>query len=206
MGDSEEVGLNDRDRVIRNAADSSPRVVDSGLPEAGARHSGSVEAPGRTLAGPAPAPHAEEPSNMQRAVNALRFAVPIVQRVLPLLDRKIGAAVSSLLVPHPHPAPLPPPPVNLAPIGDGLADLQTQHQELRSQVSEQNASLERIERQLEIVRETADRNTLAQQELVEGLRSVSKKVRVVTIVALALLAVSVLLNLVFYLHIQRVLH
>ena len=206
MGESEEIGLNDRDRVIQNAADSPPRMVDSRLPEGEARRFATVERPGRTLAGPAPASHAEEPSNMQRAVSALRFAIPIVQRVLPLLDRRIGAAVSSLLAPHPHPAPMPPPAVNLAPIGDGLADLQTQHQELRSQVSEQNASLERIERQLEMVRETADRNALEQQELLEGLRSLGKKVRVVTIVALALLAVSVLANLVFYLHIQRVLH
>ena len=206
MGESEEIGLNDRDRVIQNAADSPPRMVDSRLPEGEARRFATGERPGRTLAGPTPASHAEEPSNMQRAVSALRFAIPIVQRVLPLLDRRIGAAVSSLLAPHPHPAPMPPPAVNLAPIGDGLADLQTQHQELRSQVSEQNASLERIERQLEMVRETADRNALEQQELLEGLRSLGKKVRVVTIVALALLAVSVLANLVFYLHIQRVLH
>ena len=56
-----------------------------------------------------------------------------------------------------------------------------------------------------MVREATDRNTLEQQELMEDLKAMGKKVNVIALVALGLLAVSVVLNLVLYLHIQRVL-
>lgn len=102
--------------------------------------------------------------------------------------------------------------VNLEPLENGLAELQTgysdlmaQNRELRERLAEQNTSLKRVEDQLEMVREATDRNTMEQQELREDLRSVGKKVNLVAIVAIGLLAVSVLLNLFLYLHIQRVL-
>ena len=56
-----------------------------------------------------------------------------------------------------------------------------------------------------MVREATDRNTLEQQELLEDLKGVGNKVNVYALVALALLVVSVLLNVILYLHIQRVL-
>jgi hypothetical protein len=141
---------------------------------------------------------------LQRAVSALRAALPFVQRILPLLDGNVGTAVSNILTPHPH-TPPPSPPVNLEPIEDGLAELQMQHLDLRNQIAEQNTSLKRVEDQLELVREATDRNTLEQQELLEDLRGVGNKVNRFALIALALLAVSILLNLVLYLHIQRVL-
>jgi hypothetical protein len=141
---------------------------------------------------------------LQRAVSALRAALPFVQRILPLLDGNVGTAVSNILTPHPR-TPPPTPPVNLEPIEDGLAELQTQHLDLRNQIAEQNTSLKRVEDQLELVREATDRNTLEQQELLEDLKGVGNKVNRFALIALALLAVSILLNLVLYLHIQRVL-
>jgi hypothetical protein len=137
-------------------------------------------------------------------VSALRAALPFVQKILPLLDGNFGTAVSNILTPHPH-APPPAPPVNLVPIEDGLAELQNQHRDLRNQVVEQNTSLKRVEDQLELVREATDRNTLEQQELLEDLKVVGNKVNWFALVALALLLISVLLNVILYLHIQRVL-
>jgi hypothetical protein len=143
---------------------------------------------------------------VQRVVSALRAALPFVQKILPLLDGNFGTAVSNILSPHHH-APLapPPPPVNLAPIEEGLSELQTQHRELRDQVVEQNASLKRVEDQLEMVREATDRNTLEQQELLEDLKGVGNKVNLFALIALGLLAVSVVINVVLYLHILKVL-
>jgi hypothetical protein len=135
----------------------------------------------------------------------MRAALPFVQRILPLLDGNVGAAVANFLTPH-HLAPTPPPPpVNLAPIANGLAELQNQHRELRDQVVEQNTSLKRVEDRLEMVREATDRNTLEQQELMQDLKGLGKKVNRVAIAALGLLAVSVIVNILLYLHIQRVL-
>jgi hypothetical protein len=127
-----------------------------------------------------------------------------VQKILPLLDGNIATVIANMLTPHHHPAP-PPPPVNLAPIEDGLMELQSQHKELRDQVVEQNTSLKRVEDQLEMVREATDRNTLEQQELLEDLKVVGNKVNVFALIALGLLAVSVLINIVLYLHILKVL-
>ena len=70
---------------------------------------------------------------------------------------------------------------------------------------EQNTSLKRVEDQLEMVREATDRNTLEQQELLEDLKTFGNKVKMVVIIALGLVAIGVLLNLILYLHIQRVL-
>jgi hypothetical protein len=149
-------------------------------------------------------PLGDLPSTVQRTVNALRAALPFVQRLLPLLDGNVVATVTNLLTPHPQSS-KPSPPVNLAPVEDGLAELQTQHRELRNTVVEQTTSLKRVEDQLEMVREATDRNTLEQQELLEDLKTVGGKVNLFAILALALLAVSIILNVILYLHIQRVL-
>ncbi|HEY1903522.1 MAG TPA: hypothetical protein VGG56_13890 [Terracidiphilus sp.] len=193
----------------RPRAVGSPLPIGSGSPSAPAGQGEQQRvfaAPpaGRTLANSASAPPVQAPSGMQRAVGALRAALPFVQRILPLLDGNIGTAVSNILTPHHH-APPPPPPVNLAPIQDSLAELQTQHVELRNQVTEQNSSLKRVEDQLEQVREATDRNTLEQQELVEDLKGVGNRVNLFALIALGLLAVSVAINVVLYLHIVRVL-
>jgi hypothetical protein len=215
---------NDGDRRGSNPDHLRPRAVGSPLPtgagSAAALREGISDAPlppQRTLGAPPPHGRAlanqsdqapiEIPSGVQRAVSALRAALPFVQRILPLLDGNIGTAVSNMLAPHHHaPPPQPPaPPVDLAPIEDGLAQLTTEHRELREQVVEQNSSLKRVEDQLEAVREATDRNTLEQQELMEDLKGVGTKVNVFALVALGLLAVSVIINVVLYLHILKVL-
>jgi hypothetical protein len=142
---------------------------------------------------------------MQRAVNAVRAFMPIVQRILPLLDGNIGTAVANLIAPRPHPQPAPPPKLDLAPLEQGLTQLQTQHLSLREQVVEQNTALKRVEDQLEHVREATDRNTLEQQELLEDLKAFSGRVKVVAVVGIGLLAAGFLLELLMFFHLQRVL-
>ena len=198
--------------------EAQPRAVGSPLPIGSgnsaspvglgeSQRSFAVPPRGRALTNSATNGPLEIPSGIQRAVSALRAALPFVQRILPLLDGNIGTAVSNILTPHHHPPPPPPPApvVNLAPIQDGLIELQTQHRELRDQVLEQNSSLKRVEDQLEMVREATDRNTLEQQELLEDLKVVGNKVNVFAMIALGLLAVSVIVNVILYLHILRVL-
>ena len=70
---------------------------------------------------------------------------------------------------------------------------------------EQNTSLKRVEDQLEMVREATDRNTLEQQELLEDLKAFGSKVKMVVIIALGLVAIGFILNLILFLHVQRVL-
>ena len=70
---------------------------------------------------------------------------------------------------------------------------------------EQNATLKRVEDQLEFVREATDRNTLEQQELLEDLKLFSRKVKIFAAIGVGLLVIGVVLNLLLFLHIQRVL-
>jgi hypothetical protein len=163
----------------------------------------AVPPPGRALPG-ATAP--DDSSGMQKAMNAVRMAMPFVQKLLPLLDGSIGAAVAGFLAPRPHqPQPAPAPKVDLVPIQEGLTELQTQHRSLREQVTEQNTSIKRVEDQLQHVREATDRNTLEQQELLEDLKAFSGKVKIVAVVGFVLLAGGFLLELLMFFHLQRVL-
>jgi len=192
------------------------RVVGSPLPSgtgSGAPLPQSQGEPRRLTSAPQPGraltnqqPRTSHPSSLQRAVNLIRTALPLVQRILPLIDGNIATTVSKILSPPPPPpAPTAPAKVDLTPIQEGLTQLQTQHRELRDQFVEQNSSLKRVEDQLELVREATDRNTLEQQELLEDLKAVGGKVNLIALVAIGLLAFSVLVNLLLYMHIQRVL-
>ena len=214
MNEPDSFDLNDQYSAAPQAPAPRPRAVGSPLSTGMSRHASYPSAEGRVnrLAPPPPgralggAPAAgEEPSSLQRAISALRSALPFVQRLLPLLDGNIASTVSNLLAPRPHPQAPPSAKLDLAPIEDGLADLQTQHQNLRDQVMEQNNSLKRVEDQLEMVREATDRNTLEQQELLEDLKAFGNKVKIVVIIALVLVAVGFIMTLALFMHIQRVL-
>jgi hypothetical protein len=153
-------------------------------------------------------------SNIQKAISAFKVAMPFVQKLLPLLDLHAPAApkpqsAPSALVPNPAQTRAmvqePVQSAHLVPIKESLNQLQLEQHELRDQITDQHASLKRVEDRLDMVRQATDRNTLEQQELMEDLKSVGIRVNIVTIVVLALLIISLLLNLILYLHIQRVL-
>lgn len=148
---------------------------------------------------------AEDSSNAQRAMAILKQALPFVQKLLPLIDGSFGAAISNLIAPRQQQPSGPPPSVDLSPVTNQISDLQMQHNELRSTVQEQTTGLKRVEDQLEMVREATDRNTLEQQELIEDLKNMGNKVNMFAVTLSALLLLSLVLNVILYLHIKRVL-
>jgi hypothetical protein len=163
----------------------------------------SSPTPNRALSAAAPR---EFSSGLQKAVNVARMAIPIVQSLLPLLDGNLATAVANLIAPRAHrPAVAPPAEADLAPLEDGLAKLEAEHRSLHLHVMEQGATLKRVEDRLEMVREATNRNTREQQELLEDLRSFSKKVKIVALVGIGLLAVGFLAELAMYLHLKRLL-
>lgn len=172
---------------------------------------------------PAPATsHEADPnapkSGLHRALDAIRSTLPLVQKLLPIIDGNFATAVSAIMAsrPHPTPAPLPaplPPPqppqivqVDLEPIERGLAEVRNSHRELRGQVQEQVTTLKRVEDQLDRVREATDRNTLEQQELVEDLRSVGNRLGRFAVIGLVFLLVSLGLNIYLIFQLQHILH
>ncbi|MGA2964524.1 MAG: hypothetical protein ABSD96_22915 [Candidatus Korobacteraceae bacterium] len=213
MNEPENIDLSEGTQETSQAAVPRPRAVGSPLSTGVSRHApySSQETkvkrltpppPGRALGNATAA--GEESSNLQRAVNVLRSALPFVQRLLPLLDGNIASTLGNLLSPHPqaHPSSAK---LDLTPIEDGLAELRSQQHSLRLQAAEQNTTLKHVEDQLELVREATDRNTLEQQELLEDLKAFGNKVKIVAIVALALAAVGFFMTLALFLHIQKVL-
>jgi hypothetical protein len=216
MKEPEDFSIDDAGRQERHEGQTRPRAVGSPLPMGtGGRAArpfeeddllGLKQPPplGRALANPPIGSAVQAGSTMDRAMGILRMALPFVQRILPLLDGNIGSAVSNLLTPHPQPQ-VQQPPVDLRPVEHSLAELQAQHRDLRTTVVEQNTSLKRVEDQLEMVREATDRNTLEQQELLEDLKTVGNKINAFAFFALGLLAISIVVNVILYLHIRRVL-
>jgi hypothetical protein len=146
-------------------------------------------------------------SGLHRALDAIRSTLPLVQKILPLIDGNFATAVGALMAPHTHPTPPPPPVVHvdLEPMERGLAEVRNSHRELRGQVQEQVTTLKHVEDQLERVREATDRNTLEQQELVEDLRSVGSRVSILAILCLVLLIGSLGLNIYLIVQLQHIL-
>ena len=161
-----------------------------------------------SLPSPPPAVSDAPKSGLHRALDAIRSTLPLVQKLLPMIDGNFATAVGALKAPHAHPTPPPPPPVvhiDMEPMERGLAEVRNSHRELRSQVLEQVTTLKRVEDHLERVREATDRNTLEQQELVEDLRSVGTRVSAFAIIGLLLLVVSLGLNIYLIIQLQHIL-
>ena len=59
----------------------------------------------------------------------------------------------------------------------GLAEIQTGHRELRLQVQDQTVEMKRIEDQIVLLRQTAERNATEHAELVEDVKSLGNLVR-----------------------------
>ena len=187
---------------------SSAKLQASGRPE-GQPGRANVPPPGRTLSAPVQS-DPDASSGMQWFAGVMKQAVPFVQKLLPLLDGQIATAVANMLTARPHTPP--PPRVDLQPIEHGLTDLQIQQANFqiqqanfKDQLADQNQTLKRVEDQLESVREATDRNTLEQQELIEDLKSMTGRVNRLFLLFLGLLVISVILNILLFLHIQRVL-
>jgi hypothetical protein len=162
-----------------------------------------VPAAARALAAQ-PTDDAEELSGLLRAIRAFRSALPLLQKLLPLLDGNVVTAISNVLAPRPQAQPAQKP-VDTAPMENSLADLKTQQQELRNRLQEQGTSLQRIGEQMERLREVTDRNSDELGDLVEELKAAGRKMNIVAFLAFALLAGSIALNVVLYLQIHHLL-
>jgi hypothetical protein len=169
-----------------------------------AERADGIPAAARALAAPPSAEPEDDPTAMQRTLRVLSSALPLLQRLLPLLDGNVLGAVLNMLTPHGHAAPAQKP-ADLGPLTGGLAELKNQHRELRVQMQEQGESLKRMADHLQMVREATDRNTLEQQDLIEELKTAGRKMNLVALAAFALLAGSIAVNVYLYIQIHRLL-
>jgi hypothetical protein len=138
-----------------------------------------------------PVPRIESPSAMQRTAGFMRTALPLLQKMLPLLDGNVASVVASLLAPRPQG-----PAVDLRPVEGALGKIHTEHVELRKRVEDQNTSLKRMSDQLDLVKESTERHTLEQKEVAEDLHKLRKRVTIFAWVGLALLLISIAVNVI----------
>lgn len=144
----------------------------------------------------------EGPSGLTRVLNAVRAAIPVVQRLLPLFEGNVAKAVTNLLAPTTAIAPTVQK-VDIAPVERGLLELNRQQRELREQVAAQNAGLQRVEDQLMHVRTATDRNTLEQQELIEEMQKMEKRQGRFAMIMVFLLLLSLAANALLYWQFRR---
>ena len=130
-----------------------------------------------------------------------RVVMPLAQKLLPLLEGNVASAVSNVLMPRTQASH----PVNLAPLEDSLVKIRLDHREMRDQLTEQSSSLQRMADQLEKVKEAMDRNTLEQQELMDDLLRMRKKVMIYAWIGIGLLTAAIVANVIVFLRIQRIL-
>jgi hypothetical protein len=152
------------------------------------------------LTRPAQTPRIEQPSGMQRAMAAARVVLPVVQKVLPLLDGNVASAVASLLGAGAQRSSSQ---AALAPVENALTKLHGDQRELHSQVEEQNAALKNLSVQLEMLKEAAERTSQEQQEIIRDLAGIRRKVKLLTWVGLGLLVLSIAINIILYLRLAR---
>lgn len=133
-------------------------------------------------------------------MGAMRVVLPVMQKMLPLLEGNVASAVSNLLAPYPQGHA-----VDLEPLENAVGEMHKEHLDLRNRVAEQNTMLKRVADQIDMVKEATDRNSLGQQELLQDLHSLRKKVSVYGWVGLALLLVSILMNVALFLRVEGIL-
>jgi hypothetical protein len=188
-----------------------PRGAGAPLSPGASRHGQqpSPEEPRQRFDPPQPARQRdEEPANaqefpsLQRAAGFVRSALPILQRLLPLLDGNFATVVGNLIASRANAQAARSSKADLTPIEDGLAELRTQQHSLRLEVTEQNLSLKAIEDQLAMVRDVTSRNMLEQQESLEDLKALAKRVMVI---ALLLSAASLAATVALFLRMKKML-
>jgi hypothetical protein len=156
--------------------------------------------PARSLQKPSqPVAKPEGTSGFNKTMGAIRTVLPLVQRVLPLLDGNVALAVANLLVPRQQG-----PAVDLKPIEGALTRMRTEHLELGGKLDEQASSLKRIGDQLDLVKESTERHSLEQKEVTDDLHRLQKKVTVFAWTGLILLAVSIGVNVVLFLRVEHI--
>jgi CHASE3 domain sensor protein len=128
------------------------------------------------------------------------MALPLMQKMLPLLEGNVATVVSNMMAPSPQGhAP------DLAPLANALTKMHEEIADLRSGTTEQGALLKRVGDQVDLVKDAADRLALEQQEIVDDLHSLRKKVTAFAWLGLVLLIASIVLNVVLLLRVERLL-
>jgi hypothetical protein len=131
-------------------------------------------------------PTPPKPSKFERAISVARTVLPIVGRMLPLLEGNVVGAASNLFANRPMHE------VDLKPLEESISRLQSDHRALAFHSGEQKRAIQRLEDDFAALQEAVQKNAADQAELIEHVAKLAKRtssfMRLVTI----LLVVSIL--------------
>ena len=141
-----------------------------------------------------------KPGKLERAVGIARTMLPIVGNLLPLLEGNVAGAAANLIANRRGEE------VNLKPMEDAIAKLQTEQRALTFHTGEQKRVIRRIEDEFAALQESVQKHAADQAELAEQLMKLAKRtssfMRLVTI----LLVVSILFSVLLVVRIAYLMH
>lgn len=178
--------------LIRHVSDKDPATL-AGIETAPA----SCElptAPSKPASEPASAPQTalartapplNKPSRFQQAIGVAKTVLPIVGKMLPLLEGNVVGAATNLLISRPAE-------VDLKPLEEAIARLQADQRALTFHTTEQKRALRRLEDELASLQEAVQKNAEQQAELTEHLAKLAKRTSSFNRLVIILLVLSIL--------------
>jgi len=144
----------------------------------------------------------QAPSGLHRTASAVRTVVPLLQKLLPLLDGNVASAVANLLAPRLMSGPV----VDLSPLDTSLMKLRGDLAVIQDRNAQQDVAFKRIDDQLETMKEAVERTAVEQREVAEEVARVRKNLRVFALAGILLLVASIGLNAALFLYMKGSFH
>lgn len=168
------------DAVSSPPSKPSPAASPSVIPQT--KQTNVIKSATNALARPVP----PKPGKLERAVGIAKTMLPIVGNLLPLLEGNVAGAAANLIANRPSQ------PIDLRPMEEAIAKLQSDQRALTFHTGEQKRAIRRIEDEFAALQESIQKHAADQTELAEQVVKLSKRtssfMRLVTI----LLVVSIL--------------
>ena len=169
--------------VIQEAPDSAAAAPPLPRPTTAAPKPEATTALGRLLP--------PKPSKLERAVSVAKTVLPLVGKMLPLLEGNVVGAATNLLAHRPAQG------VDLKPLEDSIASLQSDQRALTFHASEQKRAIQRLQDEFDTVQQAVQKQAEVQAELVEHVAKLAKRnssfMRTVTILLSVLILFTALL-------------
>lgn len=128
-----------------------------------------------------------KPSGFNRAMGVVRAALPVVQKLLPLLEGNVAYAAANFLTSQGQH-------VDLVPLEKAVGKLQEEQRSMRGQVAEHRTALQQVQDELAAVKEAAAQSASDQRELAEHLLVTRQKISRFTWIVVTLLVLSIVFN------------
>ncbi|MGC1424635.1 MAG: hypothetical protein WA354_13515 [Terracidiphilus sp.] len=128
----------------------------------------------------------QQKSTFERALGMARTVLPLVGKMLPLLEGNVVSAASNLLLNHSVQE------VDLKPLEESIARIQADQRALTFHTSEQKRAIRQLEDDFAALQESVQKNAADQAELIEHVAKLAKRTSSFMRLVVILLVVSIL--------------